>query len=187
MSLSCLWSRAAHGQARFSSAFSTSFSLGRRTSLARLDRAVKARGGSLRFIRAIASRNSTARIGRPPLSYRTASASLRSCWPFSLRRPKLPVYNDPSARNLLLADPKRPHRQPVLIPGQAVSFADRHEFVGRFENSDRAGYVTVPDLALMADMCEERLAHGATDRGLTLRKGDQTSQGSASSIIVPSS
>jgi hypothetical protein len=111
MSLSCLWSRAAHGQARSSSAFSTSFSLGRRTSLARLDRAVKARGGSLRFIRAIASRNSTARIGRPPLSYRTASASLRSCWPFSLRRPKLPIEDDPSARNLFLADSDRPHRE----------------------------------------------------------------------------
>jgi len=49
--------------------------------------------------------------------------------------------------------------------------ADRHELVERFKDTDRAGYVTVTDLALMADMCEERLAHGATDRGLTLRKG----------------
>ncbi len=105
----------------------------------------------------------------------------------SLRRSKLPIDDDPSARYLFLADSDRPHGQPVLIPSHAVRFTDRHELVERFENSDRAGYVTVADLAPMADMCEERLAHGATDRGLTLRKGDQTSQGSASSIIVPSS
>jgi len=63
---------------------------------------------------------------------------------------KLPINDDPSARNLLLADPKRPHRQPVLIPGQAVSFADRHELVGRFENANRSRYVSVPDLLAAA-------------------------------------
>ena len=35
--------------------------------------------------------------------------------PFSLHRPKLPINDHPSARNLFLADPQRPDRKPVLV------------------------------------------------------------------------
>jgi hypothetical protein len=76
-----------------------------------------------------------------------------SC-PSSLRRHELPIDDHPSARNLLLADPESPNGQRLLIPGQAVCFADRHELVARFENPDRAGHGIVPDLALMTDVGE---------------------------------
>ena len=72
----------------------------------------------------------------------------------SLRRSKLPIDNDPSARNLLLADPECPHREPFLIPGQAVRFAKRHRLGRRLENPGRSRYGIVPDLALMADVGE---------------------------------
>src|SRR5208337_4875306 len=66
-----------------------------------------------------------------------------------LRRLELAIDDDRSARNLFLADPERPHRQPVLVMGAARCFPDRHELVERFENADRSGYVSVPDLALL--------------------------------------
>jgi len=72
----------------------------------------------------------------------------------SLRWSKLPIDDDPSARNLFLADSERPHGQPVLIPSHAVRFPDRHEPVERFENSDRAGHLPVTDRTGGADVGE---------------------------------
>jgi hypothetical protein len=80
-----------------------------------------------------------------PIRHRTADVSQRGARPFSTRRPKLPINDHPPSRNLLLTDPERPHRQPVLIPGQAVSLADRHGLARRFENADRAGNLPVAD------------------------------------------
>jgi len=39
--------------------------------------------------------------------------------PASLYQPKPPINDDPSVRNLFLADPERPHRKPVLVMGAA--------------------------------------------------------------------
>jgi hypothetical protein len=84
----------------------------------------------------------------------------------SLPWPELPISDDPTADELLLVDPQSPHRQPVLIPGQAVSFADRHELVERFENADRSGYVSVPNGAFLADVGEvsRHAAHSSKPR-----------------------
>ena len=43
----------------------------------------------------------------------------------------MPIDDDPPARNLFLPDPERLHREPFLIPGRAMRFADRHELVRR--------------------------------------------------------
>ncbi len=59
--------------------------------------------------------------------------------------PKLPIHDHPPSGNLFLADPERPHRQPVLVMGAAGCLPDRHERVERFENADRAGCLTVLD------------------------------------------
>ena len=85
-------------------------------------------------------------------AYATTFAAAPRGRPFSwqagsLARSELPIDDDPSAWNLLLADPQRPDRKPVLVMGAARCFPDRHEPVKRFENANRSRYVSVPDLA----------------------------------------
>ena len=86
----------------------------------------------------------------PIMKTRPAGAPSRS--PIRGHQSKLPIDDDPSARNLFLADPERPHGQPVLIPCRAVRFPDRHGLVGCLESTYRARYVSVMNLALLANV-----------------------------------
>jgi hypothetical protein len=69
-------------------------------------------------------------------------------------QPELTIFDDPSPLYLLVADPDGPHGQALLIPSSAHRFTDGHELTRRFEDTDRAGNVSILHWATVRDVGE---------------------------------